>query len=289
MNIREQCWIVLLYALIELDGEGTKQEVLAHIQQHKYWHADDTNDNHPDSRPNECSWRNEFSFGRQHMVEQGYMEKAERGVWRISKKGRQYFANLKNKLLSVDNPSDMRFTSTFSDQIREVLQTSEEEADKELMAVLVSLSDSNDGILQNEDEQQDDSPKPKGNHYKYAAGKRVYQRDPKIARRALESAEYLCEIEPMHPSFLRRNSQKRYMEPHHLVPMSMTDHYNVSLDREQNIFCLCSNCHNQIHYGTHEDVRAMLKVLLESRLQNIRGILGYEITLDEIYDIYKVR
>lgn len=79
-----------------------------------------------------------------------------------------------------------------------------------------------------------------------------------------------------------------YMEPHHLIPMSMTDYFGVSLDREQNIFSLCSNCHNQIHYGTREDVQRLISKLFLSREQGICSILGRRITLEEIYQIYKV-
>ncbi len=78
------------------------------------------------------------------------------------------------------------------------------------------------------------------------------------------------------------------MEPHHLIPMSMTDYFGVSLDREQNIFSLCSNCHNQIHYGKKEAVQQMISKLFLSREQEICSILGRSITLQEIYQIYKV-
>ena len=78
------------------------------------------------------------------------------------------------------------------------------------------------------------------------------------------------------------------MEPHHLIPMAKTDHFGVSLDREQNIFSLCSNCHNQIHYGKKEDVQRLISKLFLSREQEICSILGRKITLEEIYQFYNV-
>ncbi len=78
------------------------------------------------------------------------------------------------------------------------------------------------------------------------------------------------------------------MEPHHLIPMAKTEHFGVSLDREQNIFSLCSNCHNQIHYGTREDVRRIISLLFRKRQREIGSILGRDITLEEIYQIYHV-
>ena len=48
---------------------------------------------------------------------------------------------------------------------------------------------------------------------------------------------------------MRKSNNKPYMEPHHLIPMAYQDNFDFSLDIEENIVCLCSNCHNKIHYG----------------------------------------
>ena len=101
-------------------------------------------------------------------------------------------------------------------------------------------------------------------------------------------AGYRCAVDPAHASFLRRDGLHLYMEPHHLLPMSKTDYFGVSLDREQNIFSLCSNCHNQIHYGRKKDIQELLSILFHSREREICSILGREIGLNEIYGIYGV-
>ena len=98
----------------------------------------------------------------------------------------------------------------------------------------------------------------------------------------------MCEINWDHASFLRRNGHVLYMEPHHLIPISFTDYFGVNLDREQNIFSICSNCHNQIHYGTQEDVRKLITKLFLLRVKEICSILGREISVEEIYRIYGV-
>lgn len=66
-----------------------------------------------------------------------------------------------------------------------------------------------------------------------------------------------------HPTFIRKKSDKKYTEPHHLIPMAFSDEFDVSLDVEENIVSLCSNCHNQIHYGKDADV--LLRKLYEER------------------------
>lgn len=48
---------------------------------------------------------------------------------------------------------------------------------------------------------------------------------------------------------MRRNSDVMYTEPHHLIPMAYSDKFESSLDVEENIVSLCSNFHNQLHYG----------------------------------------
>ncbi|MCI8464389.1 MAG: hypothetical protein HFI63_00785 [Lachnospiraceae bacterium] len=133
-----------------------------------------------------------------------------------------------------------------------------------------------------------DKPMPKGSVSNRSGNRNTYLRDPLVAQRALTRAGHRCEIDTTHTSFLRKHSSHLYMEPHHLIPMSMTDYFGVSLDREQNIFSLCSNCHNQIHYGTKEDVRRLISRLFLSREQEICSILGRNVTLEEIYQIYQV-
>lgn len=44
-----------------------------------------------------------------------------------------------------------------------------------------------------------------------------------------------------------------------LVPLAYSDKFNVSLDVEENLVSLCSNCHNNLHYG--KDFESLLKKL----------------------------
>ena len=80
-------------------------------------------------------------------------------------------------------------------------------------------------------------------------GIKTYPRNRSVAMNALAHAQYSCEMDSNHPVFIRRNMNINYTEPHHLVLMAYSDLFNVSLDVEENIVSLCSNCHNQLHYG----------------------------------------
>lgn len=284
MNQQEQKWLVLLYSLIELDGGSQRKAVLQHIQENGYWYKNDQNDVSRITR-NEKAWRNDFSYERQHLVALGYMQKGEQGLWKITEAGKEYVEELSQKLTDIS----FRETTCFTDMFyqRFFFHTQKYLEFKEDQILLEQLSQAGDTqdelltILSNE-------PIEKGRVSNHLNNKNTYFRDPSVARRALTRAGHRCEIDTTHTSFLRKNSSHLYMEPHHLIPMSMTDYFGVSLDREQNIFSLCSNCHNQIHYGTPEDVQRLISKLFLSREQEICSILGRNITLKEIYQIYNV-
>lgn len=117
------------------------------------------------------------------------------------------------------------------------------------------------------------------------AGHRVYKRDKRTAINALSHAGYQCEIDHAHPTFLRKNSDKAYTEPHHLIPMEFSDDFEVSLDVEANIVSLCSNCHNQIHYGQGAD--ALIAQLYHRRRVALEQA-GIHITLEKLFEYYRL-
>ncbi|MBR3099901.1 MAG: HNH endonuclease [Clostridia bacterium] len=114
-------------------------------------------------------------------------------------------------------------------------------------------------------------------------GRSVYSRNPMVAGKALTLARHKCEISVDHPTFIRRNNGKPYTEPHHLVPMAYQDLFEVSLDREENIVSLCSNCHNEIHYG--KDALKLVEALYTARKDLLKSV-GIDITLSELQQMY---
>lgn len=283
MNQQEQKWLVLLYSLTELDGGSRRKAVLQHIQDSGYWYKNDRNDVSRTTR-NEKAWRNDFSYERQHLVEKGYMQDGGRGFWKITQAGIEYTRVLSEKLKDISFEDTVCFTAVFYQRFFQSQIQPEFTADHILLEQLSQAGDTQEELLT----VLSDKPMPKGLVSNRSGNKNTYLRDPSVARRALARAGHRCEIDAAHTSFLRKNSSHLYMEPHHLIPMSMTDYFGVSLDREQNIFSLCSNCHNQIHYGTREDVQRLISRLFLSREQEICSILGRNITLEEIYQVYNV-
>lgn len=115
------------------------------------------------------------------------------------------------------------------------------------------------------------------------AGK-VYNRNNDKAVQALADADFSCEIDKGHESFLRKNSRHKYTEAHHLIPMSAQDDFENTLDTPANIISLCSNCHNWIHYGSNAE--RLLKQLYEQRKSRLK-MVGISISFDNLKQYYK--
>lgn len=146
-----------------------------------------------------------------------------------------------------------------------------------------------------QDLKQDDSlPAEESPHYQaepkakqqavIVKGHPVYPRDRQVARNALALANYRCEINPEDKTFIRRNTGKPYTEPHHLIPMAYQDQFDVSLDCEGNIVSLCSNCHNEIHYG--RDAGKLLDILYNER-KEILEQCGISVSLEQLLEMYQ--
>lgn len=111
-----------------------------------------------------------------------------------------------------------------------------------------------------------------------------YYRSPTVSKNALSKANFLCEVDPQHRVFVRKNSNINYTEPHHLVPLFASKNFpGVDLDREQNVVSLCSECHNWLHYGA--DVDQILKPLYDQRKELLEAI-GIFITYEELREFY---
>ena len=97
---------------------------------------------------------------------------------------------------------------------------------------------------------------------------------------------YQCEIDNRYPTFTRKTDGLPYTGPHHIIPMAYQGRFDVSIDIPENIVSLCSNCHNEIHYGA--DARKLLTALYEQRKDQLMTA-GINITLDELLACYGVK
>ena len=289
MTQSEQMKLVLLYAMDEFGGGGKRRQVLQHINDRHYWHKNDANDTPGPSRPSEAKWRNNFSYERQHLVSDGYMRSGGDGNWLITEKGKRYLDQLIIQAQNMPLEETRLFTLPFYQKLSSLPLSPDalpaDDAEEEARYIARVAEEDTGTAPTSFSLSNNPQKKPAFRVF----GKRIiYPRDPAVAKRALARAAHMCEVNSSHTSFLRRNSRFLYMEPHHLIPISFTGYFGVNLDREQNIFSLCSNCHNQIHYGRKEDVRALIAMLFSARSEELCAILGRTVSVEEIYQIYGV-
>lgn len=111
----------------------------------------------------------------------------------------------------------------------------------------------------------------------------LYKRDKHVAINALNIAGFICEIDIEHPCFIRKDGVTPYTEAHHLVPMSLQYKFEYSLDIEENIVSLCSNCHNEIHYGRNR--KKLVEKLYYERIELLKK-KNIDISLEELLQHY---
>ena len=111
----------------------------------------------------------------------------------------------------------------------------------------------------------------------------TYPRNRQTAINALARAHFVCEIDSEHPTFIKKHSGQAYTEPHHLIPLAYQDRFDVSLDVEENIVSLCSNCHSEIHYGRDAD-RLIRK--LHGWRRDALTKAGIDVTVDDLLAMY---
>ena len=111
----------------------------------------------------------------------------------------------------------------------------------------------------------------------------IYKRERKRANNAIIHSKHQCEIDAKHISFKRKNDGFPYMEAHHLIPMSKQDLFEYSLDVEENIVSLCSQCHREIHHGENAD--ALIKKLYNDRKKLLKN-KKIGVSLDELLSYY---
>jgi predicted HNH restriction endonuclease len=283
MNQQKQMQLVLLFSLNELGGGGQRRQVLEYINNSNYWFKNDLNDKIRSSR-NENVWRNNFSYERQHLKALGYMKNCSDGTWEITVEGKTQLILMVEEAKKLKLNASICFTPIFFQKII----SEEESLEAEQKQLFIEKASSTRNNSEDTYIYYSIEPQPIGTISSPSSKNRNYLRSYSVSMQALKTAGHICEIDPTHISFIRKNSTVLYMEPHHLVPISFTEYFGVNLDREQNIFSLCSNCHNQIHYGLKEDVRCMVSKLFLSREFEINSIIGRKVSMEELYWIYEV-
>ncbi len=214
---------------------------------------------------------------RMHRDEFDVLTESSRKGWR-NREPRKEVKDIYSRYCKLD-------ISQFTDIINNVLQRAKLQRIKirdELLNEKVYIEDTN-SVLYNVTKSKHfcQSPKPVGKKLKI--NNYTYHRDEAIAVIALCKANYCCEIDSSHKGFIRKTNGKNYTEPRHLISISYQDEFENSLDVENNIVSLCSNCHNKLHYG--KDIEKDLQILFEARKQLLEKA-GININFQELLNMY---
>lgn len=127
-------------------------------------------------------------------------------------------------------------------------------------------------------------PKPESKKAAIVGKTKKYPRDVNRSINALRRANYKCEVDHTHQTFLRKSDGKPYTEPHHLIPVNRFELFDVDIDVEANIISLCSNCHNLLHYG--KGCESVIEKLLNMRRDEMIKA-GISVNLKQLIDFYK--
>lgn len=117
--------------------------------------------------------------------------------------------------------------------------------------------------------------------------RKTFDRSITIAKTAISAARYACQHDNNHWSFVSGSTGKLYLEPHHLVPISLQAEFSNSLDCVANIIVLCPNCHRAIHYGDIPTKRALLTKFFGERVNDLK-MSGVDVSLDYVLEKYGV-
>jgi 5-methylcytosine-specific restriction endonuclease McrA len=115
--------------------------------------------------------------------------------------------------------------------------------------------------------------------------KEVYPRDENEKKEALILANYKCEVDQNHTTFISKQTEENYVEGHHLIPISQYAEFENDVDVKANIVSLCPTCHRKLHSGIKQDVDEVLEVLYKKREDRLTKV-GLEITLEDLKYIY---
>lgn len=111
----------------------------------------------------------------------------------------------------------------------------------------------------------------------------TWKRSGILRTQAIEFAEYSCELDGNHRSFIAERTKKPYMEGHHAIPIKYQPQFKNSLDVYANIVCLCPLCHRQIHLGLKDDRKNMINQIYDFRADRLANA-GIKLSKQEFVD-----
>lgn len=111
-----------------------------------------------------------------------------------------------------------------------------------------------------------------------------WQRNQIIVAQVIQSANYKCEYNDGHKTFISNRTNANYVEGHHIIPMEKQDAFNVSLDVYANIVSLCPTCHRLLHHGIRDEKARVLEKIYNERNDRLHNS-GIRIGIRDLIEI----
>ena len=105
-----------------------------------------------------------------------------------------------------------------------------------------------------------------------------WSRDANMAFTALDNANFRCENDQDHETFIASKTGNQFVEAHHLIPMKYQGEFPVCIDVPENIISLCPNCHRAFHNSIDNTKVELVKKFFIARK---KGLIEREINIDE--------
>jgi 5-methylcytosine-specific restriction protein A len=121
---------------------------------------------------------------------------------------------------------------------------------------------------------------------KQSSSSTSWSRDANMAFTALDNANFQCENDPKHETFISARTGNQFVEAHHLIPMEFQGDFLISIDVPENIISLCPNCHRAFHNSVISTQENLISKFYKSRSSLLKE-RGIDITKEKIFEYYK--
>jgi len=190
---------------------------------------------------------------------------------------------------SVDQYNDFLLSKDDEEFLEGEEEEYQEKANETAKEIEEALNNSKKTALKEDVEKElNEGPRPPKKTITQQDGKQVYPRNAKEAALALYLADYQCEMDVNHETFISKATKRNFTEAHHLVPLAQHANFlEVDLDRAANIVSLCPVCHKRIHHSEDKEKLQMVNALLKKRKDKLEQV-GIEVTLTQLKAFYGI-
>ena len=113
---------------------------------------------------------------------------------------------------------------------------------------------------------------------------KLWKRSGIMRTQTVALANFTCDIDHSHDTFIAVSTGHPYMEAHHIIPIKLQERFSSSLDVYANLISLCPLCHRKIHLGIREERRLMIDGIYENRKDRLAKC-GFVFGKEEFEDL----